>query len=71
MRVHIELTVDVGDEKPRPALFVRLVRDAMREYLASPNYWNRDGLPTDSDVDLLHTIAEQIATGFPLVEIRG
>ncbi len=71
MRVHIDLTLDVGDEKPRQALFVRLLRDAMREYLASPTYWNRDGLPTDSDVSLLRMIAEQIAMQFPLVETKA
>ncbi len=69
MHVYIELAVEVGDEDPRPGLFVRLLRDAMREYLASP-IWQRDGLPTDSDVALLRMLATQIAAQFPLVEIR-
>ncbi len=36
MRVRIEMTIEVADERPRPGIFVTLLRDAMHEYLASP-----------------------------------
>ncbi len=76
MRVTIQLSVHlVGSEPPRPEWFGQLVRSAMQEYLESPGIKDAErnlkeaGIESDAEIAVQRTVALQIATQLPQVQV--